>query len=155
MIGGAAIHGGGVERSTNAGGEGRGRGADRTRVDGGVHPRSVRGVRLGVAPWRRHRRRHPEIPSEVPDADARDPGRSPEELAVAAQARAMVARALDRLDPEKRAVFVMFELEELSCVEIAAMIGAPVGTVYSRLHAARAAFARAVEALRDDAAGGP
>lgn len=108
-----------------------------------------------VLGWRRHRRRHPEVPTETPDADLRDAGRSPEELAVAAQARAMVARALDALDPEKRAVFVMFELEELSCVEIAAMIGAPVGTVYSRLHAARAAFARAVEALRDDAGGGP
>jgi RNA polymerase sigma-70 factor (ECF subfamily) len=108
-----------------------------------------------VLGWRRHRRRHPEIPTESPDADQHADGRSPEEHAMAAQAKAMVARALDELDPEKRAVFVMFELEELSCVEIAAMIGVPVGTVYSRLHAARAAFARAAGALRDEARGGP
>jgi RNA polymerase sigma-70 factor (ECF subfamily) len=108
-----------------------------------------------VLGWRRHRRRHPEVPTAYPDADARDAGRTPEEHAVAAQARATVARALEALDPEKRAVFVMFELEELSCVEIAAMIGVPVGTVYSRLHAARALFARAATALRDEAGGGP
>ena len=108
-----------------------------------------------VLGWRRYRRRHPEIPTESPDADQPDEGRSPERDAMAAQAKALVARALDDLDPEKRAVFVMFELEELSCVEIAAMIGIPVGTVYSRLHAARAAFARAASALRDDARGGP
>ena len=108
-----------------------------------------------VLGWRRHRRRHPEIPTEVPDVDARDTGRSPEEQAMASQARAMVGRALEALDPEKRAVFVMFELEELSCVEIATMIGVPVGTVYSRLHAARAAFARSASALRDEIAGGP
>lgn len=104
--------------------------------------------------WRRHRRRHPETPSEAPDADARDDGRSPEEHAMATQAKAQVGRALAELDPEKRAVFVMFELEEMTCVEIASMIGVPVGTVYSRLHAARAAFARAVTARRDEARGG-
>ena len=64
-------------------------------------------------------------------------------------------RALAALDEDKRAVFVMFELEELSCVEIASMIGVPVGTVYSRLHAARAAFARSAAALREEAIGGP
>lgn len=108
-----------------------------------------------VLGWRRHRRRHPEIPVEAPDAEAHDASRSPEEQAIASQARAMVERALEALDPEKRAVFVMFELEELSCVEIASMIGVPVGTVYSRLHAARAAFARSATALRDEARGGP
>lgn len=108
-----------------------------------------------VLGWRRHRRRHPEIPVEAPDAETHDGSRSPEELAIASQARATVERALEALDPEKRAVFVMFELEELSCVEIASMIGVPVGTVYSRLHAARAAFARSAAALREEARGGP
>lgn len=108
-----------------------------------------------VLGWRRHRRRHPETPVETPDAETHDASRSPEELAIASQARATVERALEALDPEKRAVFVMFELEELSCVEIASMIGVPVGTVYSRLHAARAAFARSAAALREEARGGP
>ncbi len=47
---------------------------------------------------------------------------------------------LNLMSPIKRTVFVMFELEGLSCVEIAEELGLPVGTVYSRLHAARKVF---------------
>jgi RNA polymerase sigma-70 factor (ECF subfamily) len=59
-----------------------------------------------------------------------------------------VARALDRLDLDKRAVFVMFEIDELPSEEIAAMLGVPVGTVWSRLHAARKQFQAAVARLQ-------
>lgn len=45
--------------------------------------------------------------------------------------------ALGHLAIEKRATFVMFEVESLSCEEIAKIMDVPVGTVYSRLHAAR------------------
>ena len=38
----------------------------------------------------------------------------------------------------------MFELEGMSCEEIAEISGVPLGTVYSRLHHARKAFDRAV-----------
>ncbi|MES1177463.1 MAG: sigma-70 family RNA polymerase sigma factor [Myxococcales bacterium] len=47
---------------------------------------------------------------------------------------------LNRMSPVKRTVFVMFELEGLNCPEIAAELGLPVGTVYSRLHSARQFF---------------
>ena len=47
--------------------------------------------------------------------------------------------------------FVMFELEDLSCAEIAEIVGVPVGTVHSRLHAARAEFAACVRAGRRSA----
>ena len=46
-------------------------------------------------------------------------------------------RALDRLDVAKRATFVMFEIESLSCLEISELMNVPIGTVYSRLHGAR------------------
>ena len=49
-------------------------------------------------------------------------------------------RVLGRMSPVKRTVFVMFELEGLSCQEIADELGLPVGTVYSRLHSARQLF---------------
>lgn len=89
--------------------------------------------------WRRHRRRHPETVMEVtPEPENFAP--SPEDQAVEGQGRRTLELILARLDPEKRAVFVMFELEGLGCVAIAEMLGVPVGTVYSRLHAARAAF---------------
>jgi RNA polymerase sigma-70 factor (ECF subfamily) len=49
-------------------------------------------------------------------------------------------RALDGMDPEPRAIFVLFELDGESCASIAAGLGIPVGTVYSRLHSARRHF---------------
>jgi RNA polymerase sigma-70 factor (ECF subfamily) len=45
---------------------------------------------------------------------------------------------LDELDDDKRAVFVLYEIEELSLREVAEIVGSPLQTVYSRLKAARA-----------------
>ena len=58
-----------------------------------------------------------------------------------------VQRALDALDVEHRAAFVLYELEGESCEAIAASFGIPVGTVYSRLHIARKRFSQSYEAL--------
>jgi RNA polymerase sigma-70 factor (ECF subfamily) len=44
---------------------------------------------------------------------------------------------LDILDPDKRDVFVLYELEEMSMKEVAEVCGCPLQTAYSRLHAAR------------------
>ena len=46
-------------------------------------------------------------------------------------------RALTRLSEVKRITLLMAELEGLSCHEIADVTGVPVGTVWTRLHAAR------------------
>ena len=59
----------------------------------------------------------------------------------------MLQAALDRLDDDKRAIFVMAELHGESVVSIAAGLGIPVDTAYSRLRAARKLFREAVEAL--------
>ena len=75
---------------------------------------------------------------------------SPGETAESRQALARVQQALDTLTPEKRAVFVLFELEGEACDAIAGGLGIPVGTVYSRLHAARRDFSRAHAKLADD-----
>ena len=66
----------------------------------------------------------------------------PERALERTRARRAAETLLDRLAPDKRAVFVMFEVEGLSCDEIAEQVGVPVGTVYSRLHSARKAFAK-------------
>lgn len=52
---------------------------------------------------------------------------------------------LGKMRPEHSATFVMFELEGLTCQEIADLTGVPVGTVYSRLHKARDQFKDLVE----------
>lgn len=71
----------------------------------------------------------------------------PEAAVMERQGRERLAQILDKLTPEKRAVFVMFEIEGKTTAEIADELGLPLGTVYSRLSAARAEFQRAVERL--------
>lgn len=71
----------------------------------------------------------------------------PERALATADARRRLHEALDELNPEKRAVFVMYELEEMPCAEIAQLLDIPKGTVFSRLHAARAEFKFAFENL--------
>ena len=51
-----------------------------------------------------------------------------------------LAAALDRLDPEKRAILALRHLEGRGIPEIAAALGIPEGTVKSRLFAARKAL---------------
>lgn len=53
------------------------------------------------------------------------------------QAHAQLIRALDLLDADQRAVFVLYEIEELPMEEIAQAVEAPLTTCYSRLAAAR------------------
>jgi RNA polymerase sigma-70 factor, ECF subfamily len=93
----------------------------------------------------RHRRRaylrleflHAEPPERV------DPS-TPEQRYAEEQARVRLARLLQKLSPERRATFVMFEIEGMSCEQIAELTAVPVGTVYSRLHLARKHVAEAV-----------
>lgn len=75
------------------------------------------------------------------------------DTAEARQALARVQRALDTLTPDKRVVFILFELEGESCDAIARGLGIPVGTVYSRLHAARREFARVHQQLSAEQGG--
>lgn len=72
---------------------------------------------------------------------------TPESHAELNESLAWVDRALGAIDLEHRAVFVLFELEGESCADIASGLGIPVGTVHSRLHAARRAFRNHYERL--------
>ena len=61
------------------------------------------------------------------------------------EARVLLDQILDALDEPKRAVFVLYELEELPMAEVAEAVGCPLQTAYSRLHAARGEFEAAVK----------
>jgi RNA polymerase sigma-70 factor (ECF subfamily) len=76
-------------------------------------------------------------------------GGNPERTAEHRQRLHQLDRALSTLDPDKRAVFVLAELEGESVVSIAAGLEIPVDTAYSRLRHARRLFREAVE--RQDA----
>jgi RNA polymerase sigma-70 factor (ECF subfamily) len=55
-------------------------------------------------------------------------------------------RALAELDDDKRAAFVLYEIEGLGLAEMSEALGAPVQTLHSRLTAARAHVAGALGA---------
>ena len=61
-----------------------------------------------------------------------------------AQASATVFSILQQLDEDKRIVFALVELEQLSVPEVAQMLELKLNTAYSRLRLARAAFEAAV-----------
>lgn len=104
-------------------------------------------VRRVVSDYRRSRsRRNPTMPIEEPVQDERIP--SPADLVERQQANAMLHDILSKLDEEKREVFVLAEMEQMTAPEIAELTGAKLNTVYSRLRAARAFFNQAVARLR-------
>jgi len=61
---------------------------------------------------------------------------------------------LSRMSEKRRVTFVMYELEEMSGEEIAQVLAIPLGTVRSRLNAARCEFQAEVKALREGQAEG-
>jgi RNA polymerase sigma-70 factor, ECF subfamily len=63
-----------------------------------------------------------------------------------AQAVATVMAILDTMDEDKRMVFALVELEQLSVPEVARMLALNLNTAYSRLRLARQAFELAVRA---------
>jgi RNA polymerase sigma-70 factor (ECF subfamily) len=106
------------------------------------------GTAVRVASTRRRtRRRHPEDPAETLDTRSLESDMSAEERLELQQARALLQSILDGMSDEQRAVFVLAELEETSVREIAELLGLPIGTVSSRLRAARETFASEVKRL--------
>jgi RNA polymerase sigma-70 factor (ECF subfamily) len=65
--------------------------------------------------------------------------RSPETLVLDRIPAPEVATALDALPPEFRRTLLLADVAGLTCKETAELMGAPLGTVMSRLHRARAA----------------
>jgi RNA polymerase sigma-70 factor, ECF subfamily len=90
-----------------------------------------------AANYRRRRRWSWEVLSSGGDDRRPANGALADDLLVRREERRVAEQALARLDVSKRATFVMFEIESLSCQEIAELMNVPIGTVYSRLHSAR------------------
>jgi RNA polymerase sigma-70 factor, ECF subfamily len=92
-----------------------------------------------------HRRRahvRREIPtSEPPVAETRATELDQVERS---ELRDLFNSILDGLDDARRAVFVLYEIEDLDMLEVAKIVDCPLQTAYSRLHAARRFVAAAV-----------
>jgi RNA polymerase sigma-70 factor, ECF subfamily len=122
-----------------------------------VIPGSERGFLLRIAlneaaHARRSAARRREVPaSELPE---RIDLSTPEVLTSLKRQRKALERILDRLEPELRTIFVLFEIEELTMAQIAGVLEIPPGTVASRLRRAREQFRERLDELRRSSAGG-
>lgn len=88
---------------------------------------------------------------EIPHADPGielEGGVRPDDVLDQQRARALLDATLDAMDLDLRSVLVLFELEEMTLTEIAALLALPRGTVASRLRRARDEFAATLEKLQ-------
>jgi RNA polymerase sigma-70 factor (ECF subfamily) len=81
----------------------------------------------------------------VEQAQARTSSMNPERALHSAEAKRRVTEALESLPERDREVLVLKEFEGLRYREIAEVLGVPIGTVMSRLYAARRRLAAALE----------
>jgi RNA polymerase sigma-70 factor (ECF subfamily) len=87
--------------------------------------------------YNRRERAHAEPLSDGPLDSAQQPDTQVEQ-------RHRVLALLDLLDEDKRVVLVLYEIEGLTMKEVAEVVGCPMQTAYSRLHAARERLAAAL-----------
>ncbi len=103
----------------------------------------VFGICLRVASdWRKRAHLKRETTFDEAPVQRTQSGDLPTAAIARRQARQKLDRALDALDEDKRAVFVLFELEQLPMQEVADTVGCPAQTAYARLYAARKIIAQ-------------
>lgn len=95
-------------------------------------------LRLASRVRRTHLRRKEVLDGTTPEPI--DPSPSADDLVDRARGRAVLEGILDGMPLELRAVFVLFELEQVTMAEIAELLDVPAGTVASRLRRAREHF---------------
>ncbi len=82
------------------------------------------------------------------------PSEGPEGALLRKEGEVLLARLLARLPEAQRAAFVLFEVEGYSGEEIARFQGVAIGTVWARVHKARAKLAVDLERSRRTSRGG-
>jgi RNA polymerase sigma-70 factor (ECF subfamily) len=92
------------------------------------------GITFRIAAKHRRKRRR-EVAFKVVEVPDDRPG--PDDELVAKRARALLLSALERIPLPRRAVLVMHEIDCIPVDEVAATLGIPRFTVYSRLRKAR------------------
>jgi RNA polymerase sigma-70 factor (ECF subfamily) len=108
------------------------------------------GIALRVAHDHRRGARRKRAHGIVPEGDADTSGvadirgLTPLESATRSEAIDRLYALLGELDDDKRAVFILAELEQMSAPEIAEAVGANLNTIYTRLRAARRQFNEAI-----------
>lgn len=73
---------------------------------------------------------------------------TPDDALASRQARELVLRALQPLHPDRRAIFILHDIDGCSVPEAAQALSVPVNTAYTRLRAARQDFTSQLRRLR-------
>jgi RNA polymerase sigma-70 factor (ECF subfamily) len=102
--------------------------------------------RLASQRRRRASRRHERQNGQ--EKEAVDSVPLPDDKLAAEEDRRLVLQALESIDLDRRAVFVLSQIDEVPMNEVARALAIPVNTAYSRLRTARVEFAAAVKRLR-------
>jgi RNA polymerase sigma-70 factor (ECF subfamily) len=102
------------------------------------------GITLRVVRDHRRSARRRDAGSEVDPDTLRAAGGGPAECAENSEAVRLLHALLDELDDERREIFVMAELEQMTMPEIAEALHLNVNTAYARLRAARQEFEQAL-----------
>ena len=101
-------------------------------------------MRVAATQRRSARRWNPVSADEELEALPDERSALPDEQASARQAASVLRRLLGEIAEDRRPIFILAELEELSIPEVAEALGINVNTAYTRLRSARADFESAV-----------
>jgi len=109
-----------------------------------IEPNKERAFLFGTAirvadKVRRSQARKPVVSESDPDAEP-SPWPGADELVDQRRARALLDSILDEMSDELRAVFVLYEIEQMTVPDIAGLLEIPLGTAASRLRRAREQF---------------
>ena len=99
------------------------------------------GIAFRVASAYRRQRSRERLTHSV---DVPDLAKNPEQALESEQVRTIVLAALERVPLDRRAVFIMHELDEVPMQDVAVTLRIPTFTAYSRFRKARKEFAVAV-----------
>jgi len=95
-----------------------------------------------------YRRKHRRETVQDVTGDVTDPSDTPDALLDRERKRRLVLLALDEIELDRRAVFVLHEIDGFTCEAISDSLELPLGTVYSRLRRAREDFTAKMRRLQ-------
>ena len=117
-----------------------------------IDPNKARAFLCGTAvrvfsEHRRARMRRREVAGDAV-AEPIDTKLGPDAIADRERARKLLDDVLEQMDDKLRSVFVLFELEEMSTLQIAQLLDLRPGTVASRLRRGRETFRAIIKRMR-------
>jgi RNA polymerase sigma-70 factor (ECF subfamily) len=98
-----------------------------------------------AAAHRRLARHHAEVLGTDPDPP--DDALGADDVLIRREGLGHALKALEAIEFDRRAVFVLHELDDVAIPEVAAALGMPTSTAYSRLRLARHEFNAAIKRL--------